>query len=127
MKNIPMTESAWINSNIPFECQPIEFFMEMERIPDMYRPMESRKSAAPMAIFPHGINCRNKSKLAGVSKMPCARRDRNPVVIRRALIDNNEGMLFMRIAQKTRLLRNITPRPGIPVWVTYNLESIYLI
>ena len=65
-----------------------------------------------------GINCRNRFKRGDVSKTPCARSDRIPAVIRRALMGKNEVMLFMRIAQKTRFLRYITARPRILRCVT---------
>ena len=49
-----------------------------------------------MATFPKGgKNCRNRSRLNGVSKTACARMDRDPAVIKRALMsDDNEDIQY---------------------------------
>ena len=48
-----------------------------------------------MAIFPQGgINCRNRSRLTGVSETACASRDRDPAVIKWALMSDSDDIHY---------------------------------
>ena len=92
-----------------FECHPMEFFMEMERISTIYKHMERTKSTAPKATLPQGGKyCRKTLNFAGINKIPCASKDRIPAEIKYTLWGEEEDMLFNGVTQKTRFSRNFT-------------------
>lgn len=77
----------------PFDRHPIKLFMEKSRNAKTKKYRETAKIVNAMTMFPRGgKNCRNRSRLNGVSEIACAKRDRDPAVIKRTLMSDNEDI-----------------------------------